>query len=385
MYKVLKVGKVLTPTQELEKVVILIQDEKIKKIVNWNDIPQNWDVLSYPNAIAVPGFIDIHTHGYGGYDATSGSERDLIEMGKAVLKHGVTSFLPTAMTASKNTILNACIALRKAIKCYKKSAEIIGLHLEGPYLSKAKTGAQNKEFIKNPDIKEMKEFVRASGNNIRRITIAPELPGALELIRHVRKLGITVAIGHTNATYEEAIEGFNSGATICNHFYNGMRGFHHRDPGVIGACLEREDIYVEVITDMIHVHPAALKIAIKAKGLDKILFITDSISATGLPDGEYMLGGLKIVVKNGVSRVKATGSLAGSTLTMDVAIRNAITNLGLSLKDAVRMATLNPANALDLPDHGRLAPNCVANITVINPKIDILATIVKGELFYEAK
>ncbi|RJS74839.1 hypothetical protein CW712_05870 [Candidatus Bathyarchaeota archaeon] len=136
---------------------------------------------------------------------------------------------------------------------------------------------------------------------------------------------------------------------------------------------------------MIHVHSAALKIAIKAKGLDKILFITDSISATGLPDGEYMLGGLKIVVKNGVSRVKATGSLAGSTLTMDVAIRNAITNLGLSLKDAVRMATLNPANALDLPDHGRLAPNCVANITVINPKIDILATIVKGELFYEAK
>lgn len=381
----LKVGRALTPMQELEKVAIVIEKDKIKEVVSWSDMSRNEDVLNYPDAIAAPGFIDIHTHGYGGHDATSGKEEDLTDFAESILKHGVTSFLPTTVTASQDVLLRVSMAMRNVIEKNEKGAEILGLHLEGPYVGKGKeAGAQNVEFARDPDVKELEELVKTSEGNIRRITLAPELPGALEYIKRAKELGIVVAAGHTNATYEEAVAGFGAGITICNHFFNGMRPFHHREPGIIGACLVRDDVYVEMITDMIHLHPAAINAAIKAKGLEKTIIITDAIAETGLPDGDYKLGGLETVVKGGVSRIKATGRLAGSTLTMDVAVKNMITKLNLDLKDVVRMATLNPASVLNLSDRGRLTPGCIANIAIFDSELNVLATVVKGKMFYEA-
>jgi len=382
---ILKVGKAVTPAQELGRVAIIIEQDRIKKVVPWSDIPRDEDVLSYPDAIATPGFIDIHTHGYGGHDATSGKDKDLIEITRSLLKHGVTSFLPTTMTASQDVLLKACRALRNVIEKDEKGAEILGLHLEGPHFGKGKeAGAQNVEFVRDPDVRELEELIEASGGNIRRVTLAPELPGALDYIMRAKELGIVVAAGHTNATYEEAVAGFDAGITICNHLFNGMRLFHHREPGIIGACLVRDDVYAEMITDMIHLHPIVINMAIKAKGLEKTILITDAIAETGLPDGEYNLGGLETVVKDGVSRIKVTGRLAGSTLTMDRAVKNMVTKLNLNLKDAVRMATSNPADVLNLSDRGHLIPGCVANITIFDSGLNVLATIVKGKVLYEA-
>lgn len=382
---VLKVGKVLTPTQELENAAIFIEGGVIKEVVSWESIPRNKDVLNYTDSIAAPGFIDIHTHGYGGHDATSGEEKDLIDFAESILRHGVTSFLPTTVTAPQDVLLERSKILRNAMEKNEKGAEILGLHLEGPYVGKGKeAGVQNIEFARNPNVSELEELVKASKGNIRRVTLAPELPGALEYIRRAKELGIVVAAGHTNATFEEAIAGFDAGITICNHLFNGMRLFHHREPGIIGACLVRKDTYAEIIADMIHLHPVAISVAIKAKGPKKIILITDAAPQTGLPDGEYELGGIETIVKDGISRIKATGRLASSTLTMDNAIKNMVTKLNLNLKNAIRMATLNPADALNLSDRGRLVPGCVANVTVLDSKFKVLATIVKGKMLYEA-
>jgi N-acetylglucosamine-6-phosphate deacetylase len=381
---ILKVGKALTPKLELEKVAIIMEQDKIKKVVPWSRMPAGGDVLYYPDATAIPGYIDIHTHGYGGFDVTSGKREAVEHLGKSILKHGVTSFLPTTITASQTTLLEVCKAFKNIIGKNEKCAEILGIHLEGPYVGKGKeSGAQNVEFARDPNVKELEELMNASGNKIKRVTLAPELFGALEYIKRAKEMGIVIAAGHTNATYNEAIDGFNAGVTICNHFFNGMRAFHHREPGIIGACLIRDDVYAEIIADMIHLHPATINIVIKGKGLDKTVLITDAVAETGLPDGEYELGGLETIVKDGISRIKATGRLAGSTLTMDVAVKNMVTKLNLDLKDAVRMATLNPANVLNLSDHGRLIQGSVANATVLDSEFNVLITIVKGNVLYE--
>ncbi|UCG01347.1 MAG: N-acetylglucosamine-6-phosphate deacetylase [Candidatus Heimdallarchaeota archaeon] len=382
----LKADRVLTPTKELTDVAIIVEKDIIKKIIPSNEIPQNMDVLYHPNTIAAPGFIDIHIHGYHGCDSTSGKESCFAQMSKSLLKHGVTSYLPTTVTQSQEVLLKICNVLKSVIKRGVNGAEILGLHLEGPYIGKGKeVGAQNVDFARNPDIKELMELIENSGNNIRRITLAPELPGALELIKYVKEKGIIVAAGHTNATYKEAILGFNAGVTICNHLFNGMRPFHHREPGIVGAYFVRDDLYAEMIADMIHLHPEVINAIIKMKGTEKIILITDAIAGTCLPDGEYELGGLRTIIKDGISRIETTGRLAGSTLRMDVAIKNIVTNLGVDLKDAIRMATSNPAEAMKLSNYGRLAPGCVADIVVLDSNLDVLITMCRGKVLYSTK
>ncbi|KXA91595.1 hypothetical protein AKJ63_01240 [candidate division MSBL1 archaeon SCGC-AAA259D18] len=385
MSKILKVGKALTPFEDIGEVAIGIENDKIKKIVPWGEISREEKVFDYSDAIASPGFIDIHTHGYGGNETTSGEEEDLANFSEAVPKHGVTSFLPSTVTASQENLLKVCSSLEDVVERDRKGARILGLHLEGPHVGSGdEAGAQNVEFARSPDSGELGELFEASGGRIERITLAPELPGSLEYIGRAGELGITVAAGHTAATYEEAIKGFNAGISICNHLYNGMKGFHHRNPGIIGACLIRDDVYVEMIVDMHHLHPAAIEMALKAKGVERSILITDSISATGLPDGEYELGGLETIVEDGVCRLEDSGRLAGSTLTMDVAVENMVSKLSVDLTDAVRMATINPANVLGLQKYGRLAPGSIADITIFDSEFNIMATMIDGEFVYES-
>ena len=383
---VLKVDRAITPTEELREIGIVIEKDKIKKLVRWNEISQDNDVLYYPNSIAAPGFLDIHTHGYGGYDVTMNNVSGFVEISKSLLKHGVTSFLPSTVTQSQEILLQVCDAIKNAIKKEVKGAEILGLHLEGPHISTGKeAGAQNISFARNPDIKELEELIRNSDHNIKRITLAPELPGAVEYIKHAKKMGVVVAVGHTNATYEEAILGFDAGITICSHLFNGMRPFHHREPGIIGAYLARDDIYAELITDMVHLHPGTITAVVKLKGIEKLVLITDAIAETSLPDGEYEIGGLETILTDGISRIKATGRLAGSTLTMDVAVKNMVTQIGVALKDAIRMATLNPAEVMKLTNYGRLAPGFVADIVILDSELNILTTICKGTVLHSVR
>lgn len=375
----LKVGKLLTPAKEIENALIEIED---KKIQNVNKKNSEKNLTDFSNHIAVPGFIDLHTHGYKGHDMTTGNKEDIIKTSNSLPESGVTSFSPTTISKSKEKLLETCKTFNKLEKKVKTGANILDLHLEGPYFGSEERGVQSEEALRNPDIEELEDLFESSGKNISRVSLAPELTGALDFIRKARELGIIVSAGHTSATYKEAVEGFDAGITICNHLFNGMRGFHHRDPGIVGACLTRDDVYAEMIADMVHLHPAAIDMAIRAKGVDNSILVTDSIFTAGLSDGEYDFDGREIVVEDGVSRVKDSGVLAGSNLAMDEAVRNMKEELDYELKEIIKMVSSNPALALGLEKKGKIKAGFFADITILNEDVEVVATIVNGEIKY---
>ncbi len=381
---ILKTDELITPVEEKNQVAIVIEQGKIKKITTWRDVSRDDEVLYFPDTIAAPGFIDIHTHGYSAKDIMEGEE-DLIEISKLLPKHGVTSFSPTIETASQNVLLKICKNMKNIKNRQAKGAKILDLHLEGPYISSGEeAGAQSIDYVREPDIEELHELVDTSGGSIGRITVAPELSGVLDFVKRARELGIIISVGHSGAGYEEAGAVFDAGASICTHLFNGMRSFHHREPGVVGACLLRDDVFAEVIPDMVHLHPATLEMVLNSKGLERTVLITDSIPTAGLPDGEYNFGGQDIIVKDGISRVKDSGRLAGSSLTMDKVVENVVRELGMDLSDAVRMATLNPAKALSLENRGEVKPENDADFTILDSDLNIVATIVDGGIVYNS-
>ncbi|MEM2554964.1 MAG: N-acetylglucosamine-6-phosphate deacetylase [Nitrososphaerota archaeon] len=380
----IKVGELITPIEKLSKVYVLVSSGRIEKIVSWKDkIDEEYEIIDYSNYICAPGYIDIHTHGCYGYSVMDNKKESILKISENLLKHGVTSFLPTTLSAPLNEVSSVLKNISLAMKTNDCGAEILGAYVEGPYISKEKAVAQNVMFIREPNIEEFEELLKISEKNIRVITIAPEVPGAIELIKNAVKNGVVVAAAHTNANYEEAIAGFNSGITLCSHFFNGMRNFHHRDPGIIGAALINPNVYCEIITDMVHLHPGTIKLTLLAKSIDKIILITDSISATGLPDGYYELEGIRVIVKNGVSRRVDTGDLAGSTLTMDKAVKNMVNKIGLSIEDAIKMATLNPAKAIGEKERGFIFPGAIANLIILDKNLNVIATFIKGKKLYD--
>ncbi len=380
---ILKVGKALTPTEELNEVSLIIEDGKVKRIASWNS-GENKNTHIFPEAIACPGFIDIHMHGYGGYDSTTDKSKNLRKIAETIPETGVTTFLPTTMSETQEALMKAAEAFREAKRRNNEGAEMPGIHFEGPHFGTGEEkGAQNPEVLRKPDLDELDDLYETADGMIDRITLAPELPEAKKYIEKAKELEIVLSAGHTAASYEEALEGFEAGITISNHLYNGMKSFHHRKPGIIGATLTRDNVYAELIADLVHLHPATIDITLRSKGVEKTILITDSISVTGLSDGRYELGGQEIIVENGISKIKETGRLAGSTLTMNKAIKNVYSKLEYDIKDVVRMATLNPATALGYPDRGRLSPGCAGNVTIIDSEFNVLATIVNGKVLYK--
>jgi len=379
--------KIITPFEEIFPGTIEIENGIIKRVyAGKNPIGENLE-----GRIIVPGFIDIHTHGIAGLDITyssmNGSEDDveetLLKMSEKYLSHGVTRFLPTTVTASHEVLLIASRGVKNAIAYQKKfciGAIIEGLHLEGPYISKEKKGAQNPEFIRSPSIEELKEYWEASGGSIKTITIAPELEGSVEFTSYARNLGIYISLGHTNATYEKTKAAIYAGANRATHLYNAMRPINHREPGVIIAVLESPQVYLEIITDLVHISPQIINFTIGYAGIERIVTVTDSIIATDLPDGEYSLGGLKVIVKDGICRLE-DGTLAGSTLTMDNALRNLV-SIGIPLKDAVRTMTYNPARAVGLYKVGAILPGYSADLVIMDEELNIETIYVRGEPSY---
>jgi len=377
-------GTIITPFELIEERAVFIKDGKISAIDDKKNVTRslNSEIINTGDGFIVPGFIDIHVHGGGGFDAMDGSYEAIKEIAKTHSRFGTTAFLPTTMTMSKNRILKSLESINKAFVKGTGYAEVLGANVEGPYINPIKKGAQKEEDIRNASIDEFVEFNKASGNIIRITTIAPEMPGALGLIKWLRKNGIIASIGHTGATYEQVQEGIKAGINHVTHIFNAMTGFSHRSPGVVGAALFSPELIVEMISDGIHLHALAMRMVTKIKEMEKIVLITDAMRAAGMPDGLYELGGQEVSVKNGEARL-ADGTLAGSILTLDQAVRNMVHITGISLIDAIRMVTINPANCLRIKDKkGSLEPGMDADIVILDNRLEVRRTIVRGETVY---
>lgn len=310
----------------------------------------------------LPGFVDVHTHAFRGHDAMDG-EAAVRQMAKDLYREGVAAFLPTTMSASVDATRIAVDGIR-AVKSRpdRRAAKVLGVHMEAPYLNQAKCGAQRKEFLHAPSVPEFLSMCANHPEDVRIITVAPELPGTAAFIRAVAQMGVVVSIGHTNATAEQTHEAASDGATHVTHTFNAQPPLHHRDPGVPGAAMTDDRLYAEFIGDGVHLHPDVIRLMIRAKGVEKVVAITDAMEAAGLPDGEYQLGGQAVYVRGGEARL-ANGTLAGSVLTMHRALWNMIHLFGVEPEKAVRMTTMTPAESIGEKVIGHLVPGTPAPLT----------------------
>ena len=378
-------GTIITPFQSLENKAISIEKGKITAIKERKvmDIPAGVEIIDAGGKFVAPGFIDIHVHGGGGSDIMDGKYEAVKQVATTHSRFGTTAFLPTTMTMSKDKIIGSLKSIHEAFIKGTGAAEILGVHLEGPYISSEKKGAQKEKDIKKASIGEFLEFNQASGNLIRIVTLAPEMPGAIDFIRWLHKQGVIVSVGHSNATYKQVQEGIKAGLTHVTHTFNAMRGFNHREPGVVGAALSSPKLILEMIADGIHLHPVAMKILIKIKEIGKIVLITDAMRAASKPEGTYNLGGQEVTVVRGQARLK-DGTLAGSVLTMDKAVCNMVDKVGVSLTEAIQMATASPARCLGVESKkGSLEPGKDADIVILNKKLEVELTMVKGKIVYK--
>ena len=337
------------------------------------------------DAVVLPGFIDQHIHGLYGCEAMDADADALDTISRELAKEGTTSFLATTLTQSPEEIKRAlAVTCDYVQKNEFPGAAIIGVHLEGPFISQKFVGAQNPNFVQAPDIGRFEEYQAAAGGLIRIVSLAPEVEGAEALIAHLAKNGVRASAGHTSATYADMEQAIGNGLRCVTHTYNGQSGVHHREVGVAGSAMLFDELYTELICDTVHVSVPALKLMIKNKPLDKVILITDSIRPKSLPDGEFDLGGQTVYLKNGEARL-ASGVLAGSSLRANYAIRNLVERVGVPFENAVAFATVNPATHLGVYDRmGSIAVGKDASFAVLDERFEVLETIVKGKTVYHA-
>lgn len=372
--KYVKGAKIITETQVLEDHVLGFE-EKITEIVPDDTFnSQSAEIIDAEGLYIAPGLVDIHIHGRGGKDVMDGSKEGIRTISNTIAQNGVTSFLATTMTMDWDKIYCALGQIRKVMGERMPGAQLIGAHLEGPFISPEFKGAQNENYIATPDWELIKEFKDV----IKIVTLAPELQNSKDFIHKLKENQIIASMGHTSATYKEAEYGIDAGITHCTHLFNAMTGIHHRNPGAAAIALSG-NIYCEVIADNIHIHPGLYELVRKAKGLDKIILITDCMEAGGLKDGTYSLGGQPVIVKDGAARLQ-DGTLAGSVLKLNHGVRNFFKNTNINLQDAFRLASLNPASELGLDKHkGSIAMEKDADFFLMDADFNVKATYVKGK------
>jgi N-acetylglucosamine-6-phosphate deacetylase len=328
----------------------------------------------------IPGMIDVHIHGADGFDMMDGTAQSVEAVSKACARTGCTSFLATSVSSSLEDLLTMISSVSQLVG-KEPGAQIAGIHIEGPYLNVKRKGMQNERYLRHPNLEEMKFILRKSDSLIRMVTLAPELPGGLEMISFLKNQGIIAAIAHSDATYEEALEAFRIGASHVTHCCNGMRPIHHRDPGLVLAAFEEDHVSVQAIVDGIHLHPAMVRLLYREKGTDKMVLITDALQAMGMGDGTYLFGGHEVKVSQGVATL-VDGTLASSTVTMNLALAKTVQS-GIPLRDAVVMATQTPADLLGLSNKGRIAPGADADLVLMNEEFEVIWTIVDGKIVYK--
>ncbi len=373
-------GKVVLEDRVEENIAVVF-DEKIEKIAPVKDVDLSaYEVIDAKGNYVLPGLVDLHIHGYLGYDVSDGDENGIKQMAEGIVKNGVTSWCPTTMTVSKAEIEKAFDAVRNVKNSGEYyGAKIIGVNSEGPFINPARKGAQAEEHILKPDA----SFIKKHSDIVKLFTIAPEVDGAKECIEEISKTtDVVVSMGHTSATYEEAMAGIEKGVSHTTHLFNTMTPLSHRSPGVVGAALASEDVSVELIADTFHVDKGIFGIVAKVKG-DKLCLITDCIRAGGMEDGEYTLGGQPLH-KEGVKCLMADGTIAGSVLNLNSAVYNLYINSGIEIFDAVKCASLNPAKAIGEDEKiGSVKVGKCADLIITDDKFDVLTTILGGIVRYK--
>lgn len=374
---------VLTPLESITDAVVLTDQGRVLQVGSRDrvKVPPGAQTLVAKGQTLVPGFVDIHVHGAGGCDVMDASPTALPAVAATLARFGTTAFVPTTVTASPELTLEAINRLVAFVRSAAPQneeiglAEPLGIHLEGPFISPARRGVHPQEWIAAPSQEMFARFTAEGAVKI--LTLAPEIPGGLELITAARKQHIVVSMGHTDATYDQAIEAVHCGASHAAHVFNAMRPFSHRETGVIGAVLTSPEVTAELIADGVHVDGAAMRMLLAAKGVERTILVSDGTAATGMPDGTYRLGTFDVTVSGGVCR-NAEGRLAGSTLTLDRAIRT-IVGLGVSLKNAVQMATLNSARLLGVQKRkGVIAPGADADLVLLDEKLRVRGVMTRG-------
>jgi N-acetylglucosamine-6-phosphate deacetylase len=374
-------GNVLTPREQIGGGSVVVEDGRIAE-VSEGKAPQG-RVLDFEGCYVVPGFVDIHVHGGASEDVMDASDGGLDRLSLFLAAGGVTSFLATTYTDSQERTLKAVREIGEAAKRGTRGARLLGLHMEGPYISMERSGAQNRAHIRLPALDELGQASLEAGGSLRMVTLAPEVDGALEAVRWLASRGIVPAAGHTDATYDEARAGIEAGIRHASHLFNGMRSLHHREPGLVGAALDDERVTVELIADCYHIHPAVLRIVARLKGVGRTALVSDSIAAAGLPDGDYSLGGMKVAVRHGKSLLES-GTLAGSTIRLCDAVRNMVKKADVPLREAVEMASATPSRVAGAADRkGGIAPGMDADITVLDRGLSVMLTMVEGRVVYE--
>lgn len=379
------IGKILHVDGIIRKGLVLIKNGKIFNIYTeiLNRFLENKEIINFSDKIIAPGYIDIHIHGCAGSDVMTGTEQDILRISKKLIQHGVTSFLPTVVTDSKENILRVIETIKRSIKinCY---SNILGIHLEGPFINKSKKGAMNSDYIIPPKDDMVLDFLRKGNGLIKMITIAPEIKNAKKTIKQLKEKGVIISIGHSNAKYEQLVEATKLGVSQITHLFNAMNALNHRNPGIPGGALELDRLKVQVIADGIHIDPVVIKLIMKCKGVDKILLISDAIKAADLCDGIYKSAGLNVTVKDGVARLE-NNSLAGSTLMLDKAVQNLVKWGIASISDAIRMASYNIAESLGVLDKtGSIEKGKDADLVILDEDLNVVSTLIKGEMLYSA-
>ncbi|GAC1622756.1 MAG: N-acetylglucosamine-6-phosphate deacetylase [Candidatus Acidiferrum sp.] len=379
----LHVSRAFTPAAEIRDAGILFRDGVIEAVGPRGAMtlpPGAQEVIAH-DLTAVPGFLDVHIHGAGGRDVMEGDVSALQTVANTLARYGTTSFVATTVTANPEDTFHSVAGIARYIAQQHETidplAEVLGIHFEGPFISPERRGVHPLEWVRTPSADFLEKLLHYAAGNARILTIAPELLGAMPCIDAARKAGLVVGIGHTDATYEQARAAIAHGAHHAIHVYNAMRPFSHRDTGVIGAVLTSPEVSAELIADGVHVDEAAMRLLLQAKGAGGVILISDGTSATGMPDGKYSLGNIEVTVAGGVCR-NAEGRLAGSTLTLDRALRNVV-GLGATLADAVRMLTLNPATLLGVEfKKGALRVGADADIVLLDETLHVAGVWARG-------
>jgi N-acetylglucosamine-6-phosphate deacetylase len=383
MRKAIAGGTLITPLEIYEDADILIEDGTIIAVGPGVASGEIAEVIDAAGAIVAPGYVDVHVHGSAGHDTMDGTREAIEGMARFFAAHGVTSFCPTTLTQPAADIM---ASVRAVYECMENpiegGAQPLGVHLEGPCIDAKKKGAQPEQHITTAAAIDYQQLF--SLGNIKLITLAPEIEENKALVAFARSQGAAVVVGHSSATYEDIEEAVQHGLNHATHTFNQMEGLHHRKPGTVGGVLLLDEIFAEFIADGIHLHPAVVDMVVRLKGPERAVAITDAISGAGMPDGDYELGGQAIVVKEGAVRLP-DGTLAGSALTLDQAVRNIVEFTVAPLPEAIQMATLTPARSIGVANRkGSLEPGKDADIVFLDDDLNVLKTMVGGDVVYEA-
>lgn len=376
----IKLGRAYSMGAELKDKILRVEEGKF---AGFGEEKVDLDLSAY---LVFPGFIDMHTHGGTGLDCATCSVDELDKLSQYYASNGVSTVCMTTITDTLENVLGAVSRIAERAEAGTSGASIGGIYLEGPYLSAKFRGAHAEELLRDPEISEIEKIVDASKGLLRVFALAPEKKNAIEAIEYLNSRGVKVSLGHSAATMAEAIPAVDAGGKILIHTYNAMAGLNHRNVGLLGTALIRDDMYCEVICDMIHVCPEALQIVFRCKNSDKIILITDSVQPAGMPDGIYKQGGLTVEVKDGISRTTDTGALSGSSLRSNQALKNVVEILGVKIEEASKMLTINPARAMGLDNEiGSLDFGKRAHLTALDDDYNVVLTMVDGKIVYDKR